>query len=82
MSDIYPSSTRYGRRATYFAKVGTHSGTLIVVYLTRKFEVGKVIKFATLDRVNGCRAGYVPENCWQRGLIEKIEGDRLFLSLF
>lgn len=70
---------RRGRMPTFYAKVGTMSGSVIVVKRTRDFEVGQKIQFAEIRDLEGCSVGMAPR--WRGGEIWKIDDNRLFITL-
>jgi hypothetical protein len=70
---------RWGRKPLYQAKVGTMSGSLIMVKRARDFEVDQRIEFAELQDVRGMSVSMAPR--WRTGIIWKIEDDRLFINL-
>jgi len=68
-----------GRQPTFQAKIGTMSGSIIIVKRVRDFEVGQKIQFAELRDLEGCSVGMAPR--WRGGEIWKIEDNRLFVTL-
>jgi len=70
---------RRGRQPTFLAKVGTMSGSVIVVKRVRDFEVNQWIEFAEIRDLEGCSVSMAPH--WRRGIIWKIEDNRLFVNL-
>lgn len=73
---------RWGRRPFFQAKVGTQSGTLILVKGARRsgqpFEVNDRIEFAEWSSLQGMATCCTP--AWQPGHIWKIEDNRLFVN--
>lgn len=70
---------RRGRMPTFYAKVGTMSGSVVVVKRVRDFAVGQKIQFAETRDLEGCSVGMAPR--WRGGEIWKIEDNRLFINL-
>lgn len=64
---------------TFYAKIGTHSSTVILVKRVRDFEVNQWIEFAEIRDLEGCSVNMAPR--WRRGIIWKIEDNRLFVNL-
>lgn len=69
---------RRGRMPTFYAKVGTLSGSVILVKRVRDFEVGQKIQYVELEECRGMSVGLVPR--WHGGEIWKIEDNRLFIN--
>lgn len=64
---------------TFYAKIGTFSGTIIVVKRVRDFKVGQKIEYSDVFQdCSGCYTGMVPR--WHRGELSRIEGNRLFID--
>jgi hypothetical protein len=72
------STGRWGRFPTYQAKVGTMSGSIIIVKRLRDFEVGQRVQYAETYELRGTSTGMAPK--WSGGIIWKIESDRLFIE--
>lgn len=70
---------RRGQQPTYQAKIGTMSGSIIIVKRARKFKVGQRIEFADTLDLRGCSVSVAPK--WRTGTIWLIEDDRLFINL-
>jgi hypothetical protein len=69
---------RWGRHPLFQAKVGTFSGTLVMVKRVRDFELNQRIDYCEITDVDGMSTGCTPP--WKHGIIWKIDGDRLFIS--
>ena len=76
---VSPTGQMWGRRPTWYAKVGTMSGSVIVVYQPKEFHVGQRILFAELHKLKGTSKRMTPR--WESGQIYKIEDSRLFIEL-
>jgi hypothetical protein len=69
---------RWGRRLVYAAKVGTMSGTLVLIKRARRFYEGQFIYYVETKELEGMSTGCTPR--WHYGTIWKIEGGRIFIN--
>lgn len=73
----------WGRRPLFQSKVGTLSGTLVLIKGARRsgqgFEVDERVEFVEWGNLRGMSKSMSPHN-WQRGIIWKIEDNRLFIN--
>jgi hypothetical protein len=76
---INPTGQKWGRQPTWYAKVGTLSGTTVIIKRARTFEVGQRIEFADLCDLRGTSRNMAPR--WRTGYIWKIDDHRLFITL-
>jgi hypothetical protein len=73
----------WGRRPLFQAKVGTLSGSLVLIKRARRagqgFEVDERVEYVEWGALQGMSKSMSPHN-WHPGCIWKIEDNRLFIN--
>ena len=71
---------RWGRRPTYSAKVGTRGSTVVLVKRVRSFFVGQRIEYCETSDLCGMSVACTPT--WRKGIVYRIDGNRLFIECY
>ena len=69
----------YGRRPVYAAKIGTMPGSFILAKRVKMNDYNPGDKITFVDQRAYAECKYVN---WSTGIIDNIEDNRLFISLF
>lgn len=75
---VLPAGT-WGRYQTYYAKVGTMPGSIILIKRVRTFSVDQRIEFCEAMDLRGMSTGCTPT--WRSGIVWKIEDNRIFVNI-
>ncbi len=74
---------KWGKRPLFQAKIGTHSGTLILVKRARRsgqpFEEHERVEYVDYSEVKDRSVGMAPQT-WHDGVVWKVEDNRIFIS--